>query len=222
MSNVIEVKVPDIGDFKDIPVIELLVKPGDRVEKETSLITLESDKATMEVPSPEAGVVQALQAQSRRQSLPGHGDPDRSRRPAPPRSPCAQCRGPAAKAPPAAPPSAAPAAPLRSPPQPSAANASMSRGDIHAEVMVLGSGPGGYTAAFRAADLGKKVVLIERYATLGGVCLNVGCIPSKALLHAARVHLGSAGDVALRPASSAAPASISTSCAAGKRAWSGG
>ena len=87
--------------------------------------------------------------------------------------------------------------------------------------MVLGSGPGGYTAAFRAADLGKKVVLIERYATLGGVCLNVGCIPSKALLHAARVIAEAAGDVALRSAVRHARASIWTSCAAGRKAWSG-
>ena len=182
MSNVIEVKVPDIGDFKDVPVIELLVKPGDRVEKETSLITLESDKATMEVPSPEAGVVHALRLKVGDKVSQGTLiltlEAAGSSAAAP--APVAE----APKPPPA--PSPAPAAAPALAAQPSAVSP-QATGDIHAEVMVLGSGPGGYTAAFRAADLGKKVVLIERYATLGGVCLNVGCIPSKALLHAARV-----------------------------------
>jgi dihydrolipoamide dehydrogenase len=183
MGNVIEVKVPDIGDFADIPVIELLVKPGDRVEKETALITLESDKATMEVPSPEAGTVQALKIKVGDKvsqgtlilTLEAAG---------------AVAAAPAAEAPTAVVPPVTPSAAGATPaPAPLASSLSplASRGDFHAEVMVLGSGPGGYTAAFRAADLGKKVVLIERYATLGGVCLNVGCIPSKALLHAARV-----------------------------------
>lgn len=174
MSNIIEVKVPDIGDFKDIPVIEVLVKAGDSIAKEDSLVSLESDKATMEVPSPEAGVVKELKVKvgdkvsegSLILILEASG---------------AQAKAPAQKseAPKSEMPQAAAAAPAKSAP--------VVQGDIHAEVVVLGSGPGGYTAAFRAADLGKKVVLIERYASLGGVCLNVGCIPSKALLHAARV-----------------------------------
>jgi dihydrolipoamide dehydrogenase len=168
MSKVVEVKVPDIGDYKNIPVIDVMVKAGDVIGQEDSLITLESDKATMEVPSPYAGVVKELKLKVGDKVSQGslilllEAE---------------QAAQAAAAAPPAAP---APVAPPT--PQPVAA-----RGDYHAEVMVLGSGPGGYTAAFRAADLGKKVVLIERYATLGGVCLNVGCIPSKALLHAARV-----------------------------------
>jgi dihydrolipoamide dehydrogenase len=184
LPNVIEVRVPDIGDFKDVPVIELLVKPGDAVAAEDSLITLESDKATMEVPAPTAGVVQELKVKVGDKVSQGT------------LILMLQVSGAAAAATPAAAPAPAPAvsapaasAPAAAPaPKPaSAAPASVAKGDAHAEVVVLGSGPGGYTAAFRAADLGKKVVLIERYADLGGVCLNVGCIPSKALLHAARV-----------------------------------
>src|SRR5882672_9687137 len=179
----IEIKVPDIGDFKDVPVIELLVKPGDKVSKEDSLVTLESDKATMEVPSTHAGTVKEVKVKIgdkvSKGTLIAILDTD------------------------AAQPSAAPTAPAQQAVTPAQAGTqSSSRGglrealtstlasldaDLHAEVLVLGAGPGGYTAAFRAADLGKKVVLVERYPTLGGVCLNVGCIPSKALLHAARV-----------------------------------
>jgi dihydrolipoamide dehydrogenase len=184
MSSVIEVKVPDIGDFKDIPIIEVLVKPGDSVNKEDSLVTLESDKATMEVPSPEAGVVKEIKVKLGDKVSQGtailllESDGASAKAPA----------APAAKAEAPRPPAPAPAAPTRAPAAAApAAPRPVPQGDFHAEVMVLGSGPGGYTAAFRAADLGKKVVLIERYATLGGVCLNVGCIPSKALLHAARV-----------------------------------
>jgi dihydrolipoamide dehydrogenase len=175
MSSVIEVKVPDIGDFKDVPVIEVLVKPGDSIKKEDSLVTLESDKATMEVPAPEAGVVKELRVKLGDKVSQGavilllESDG-------------AVARVPKAEAPRPVPVSAAP------PVAPAVGLAGpLAKGDLHAEVMVLGSGPGGYTAAFRAADLGKKVVLVERYADLGGVCLNVGCIPSKALLHAARV-----------------------------------
>ena len=177
MSQLIEIKVPDIGDFKDIPVIEVLVKPGDRINKEDALITLESDKATMEVPSPQSGVIKEIKVKVGDKLSEGsvvltlEGATDGA--------PAAKtdAPGPAAVAP-------APKAPVA----PSVtSSAPVARGDIHAEVVVLGSGPGGYTAAFRAADLGKKVVLIERYPVLGGVCLNVGCIPSKALLHAARV-----------------------------------
>jgi dihydrolipoamide dehydrogenase len=175
MSSVIEVKVPDIGDFKDVPVIEVLVKPGDSIKKEDSLVTLESDKATMEVPAPEAGVVRELRVKLGDKVSEGAVilllEPDG-----------AAAKAPKAEAPRPAPATAAP------PAAPAVFSAGpLAKGDYHAEVMVLGSGPGGYTAAFRAADLGKKVVLIERYADLGGVCLNVGCIPSKALLHAARV-----------------------------------
>ena len=158
MAKLIEVKVPDIGDFKDVEVIEVLVKPGDAIAKEQSLITLESDKATMEIPSPEAGVVKALAVKLGDKVSQG--------------SPVLTLEAGAAEAPRAQ----APATP-----QPAAA------GDIECDVLVLGAGPGGYSAAFRAADLGMNTVLVERYGTLGGVCLNVGCIPSKALLHAAAV-----------------------------------
>jgi len=158
----IEVKVPDIGDFKDVPVIGVFVKAGDTVAKDDPLVELESDKATMEVPSPAAGKVAAVAVKEGDKVSEG--------------SLILTLEGEAAGA---APRAEAP----RAAPAPSAAPA----GDLHAEVVVLGSGPGGYTAAFRAADLGKKVVLIEKDPTLGGVCLNVGCIPSKALLHAAKV-----------------------------------
>ena len=179
MSNLIEVKVPDIGDFKNIPVIEVLVKPGDRINKEDALITLESDKATMEVPSPQAGVIREIKVKvgdklsegSMVLLLEGAGA----------EVPAAKAEAPRPGPAPVAAAPMAPAAPAVT------SSVAITKGDIHAEVMVLGSGPGGYTAAFRAADLGKQVVLVERYPVLGGVCLNVGCIPSKALLHAARV-----------------------------------
>ena len=177
MTQVVEIKIPDIGDFKDVPVIELFVAPGDKIEKETSLITLETDKASMEVPSPEAGVIQAVKVKVGDKVSEGSviltlavADQVTTSINTENNTPAASDRTvatPAANAEPQA--------------------ATIPTGDIHAEVVVLGAGPGGYTAAFRAADLGKKVVLIERYATLGGVCLNVGCIPSKALLHAAKV-----------------------------------
>src|SRR5438874_5767547 len=155
----IEVKVPDIGDFKDVEVIEVLVKPGDAVAKEQSLITLESDKATMEIPSPGAGVVKELRIKLGDKVSQG--------------SPILVLES--------AQPQKRPAAPQPAPPAPSAS------ADLECDIVVLGAGPGGYSAAFRAADLGLKTVLVERYPTLGGVCLNVGCIPSKALLHVARV-----------------------------------
>jgi dihydrolipoamide dehydrogenase len=171
MSKVIEVKVPDIGDFKNVPVIEVLVRPGDSVNKEDSLITLESDKATMEVPSPAAGVIKELKLKVGDKVSQGTSiltlETD---------------EGVAAKAP-----AAPPVTPPVTPPFAKGGIEGGLKADIHAEVVVLGAGPGGYTAAFRAADLGKKTVLIERYPTLGGVCLNVGCIPSKALLHIAKV-----------------------------------
>jgi dihydrolipoamide dehydrogenase len=176
LSNPLEVRVPDIGDFKDIPVIEVLVRPGDSVKAEDPLVTLESDKATMEVPSPAAGTVGEIRlkvgdkvSQGSLVLLLDTG------------ATATTNQSPTAPAVAAAPPPAAVTTPAPGS-QPATA-----RGDVHAQVVVLGSGPGGYTAAFRAADLGLKVVMIERYPTLGGVCLNVGCIPSKALLHAARV-----------------------------------
>ena len=179
----IEVKVPDIGDFKDVAVIELLVKPGDTVQAEQSLITVESDKASMEIPSSAAGVVKELKLALGDKVNEGalilvlEGE------------------GGAAAAPQAAPAAAAPAptpapapAATASAPAPAPAAASYAGGaDLECDMLVLGAGPGGYSAAFRAADLGMKTVLVERYATLGGVCLNVGCIPSKALLHVAAV-----------------------------------
>ena len=171
-GSVQEIKVPDIGDYKDVPVIEVAVKVGDRVEKEQPLVTLESDKATMDVPSPATGVVKELKVKigdnvsegSVLLLLEGEG----------------AAAAPAPKAAPAPAPAAAAA------PAPQAGSYSGSA-DIECDMLVLGAGPGGYSAAFRSADLGMKTVLVERYATLGGVCLNVGCIPSKALLHTALV-----------------------------------
>ncbi len=177
MSQRIEIKVPDIGDFKDVPIIEIMVKPGDTVEPEQSLITLETDKATMDVPAPAAGVVKEMKVKV--------GDKVSSGSLI---LMLETSAADAAPAPAAAPKKSAPAAaPVATTPTAPVAAAAVAKGDIHAEVVVLGAGPGGYTAAFRAADLGKQVLLIEKYAALGGVCLNVGCIPSKALLHVARV-----------------------------------
>src|SRR5262245_52411867 len=178
----VEVKVPDIGDFKSVDVIEILVKPGDEVAPEQSLITLESDKATMEIPSPSAGTVKSLIVKIGDKV--SEGSPILMLDAAEAKAAAA----PAAKAPPppAAKAPAPPAAPAVTAPA-GAAGTAAGGADITCEVVVLGSGPGGYTAAFRSADLGKNTVLVERYAALGGVCLNVGCIPSKALLHAAKV-----------------------------------
>ena len=167
-----EVKVPDIGDFKDVPVVTVLVSVGDTVAKEDPLIELESDKATMEVPSPAAGKITVIHVKEGDAVSEG--------------TMIVEMEAEGAAEAPKAEKSAAPAkadAPKAAP----AASGDIKKGDVHGEVVVLGSGPGGYTAAFRAADLGKSVVLIEKYSTLGGVCLNVGCIPSKALLHAAKV-----------------------------------
>lgn len=178
MSELIEVKVPDIGDFDAVEVIEVLVKEGDTVEAEDSLITVESDKASMEIPSSASGTVKSmhvklgdqvsegsviltLEAASDSQSTSDNTESNEQ----------------------------APEA-ITSPSEPSASSQADTfdgEADLHAEVVVLGSGPGGYTAAFRAADLGKQVILIERYENIGGVCLNVGCIPSKALLHTAQI-----------------------------------
>ncbi len=183
MPQILEVKIPDIGDFHDIPVIEVMVKPGDVVKAEDSLITLESDKATMDVPAPAAGTVKEVKVKVgdnvSKDSLvlllevsAGAGKPA---------APAAAASTPAKAASPSA--LAAPA----SAPAPAPAGTYKGKVDVECEMLVLGAGPGGYSAAFRAADLGMKTVLVERYAALGGVCLNVGCIPSKALLHVAAV-----------------------------------
>ncbi len=191
MSQIVEVKVPDIGDFDAVPVIELFIKAGDQIAVDDAICTLESDKATMDVPSSAAGTVKEV--------LVAVGDKvgegtvlikveaaaEAAASPAPA----------AAATPTAAPATTTAATRLASAP----AAASHSGGaDLECELLVLGAGPGGYSAAFRAADLGLKTIIVERYATLGGVCLNVGCIPSKALLHVAAVmdeaeHIGSAG-----------------------------
>jgi dihydrolipoamide dehydrogenase len=195
----VEVKVPDIGDFKDVPVIEVFVKPGDTVQPEDPLVTLESDKATMDVPSPAAGVVEALRVQlgdkvsegsvlvllASEQGAAAAAGATKAV-PAP-----AAASGSSAAQQPAAPSRAAAGAAASvsgtsAAPAPAAARHAGSA-DVECEMLVLGSGPGGYSAAFRAADLGMNTVLVERYATIGGVCLNVGCIPSKALLHTAAV-----------------------------------
>jgi dihydrolipoamide dehydrogenase len=173
MSQVIEIKVPDIGDFKDVEIIEVLVQAGDNVESEQGLITLETDKATMEVPSPAAGTVKEMKVKVGDKVSEGSVILMLE----------SSAAAPAEKKAASASQAAAPASPQAAP----TPAARVGKGDIHADVVVLGAGPGGYTAAFRAADLGKQVLLIEKYASLGGVCLNVGCIPSKALLHVAKV-----------------------------------
>ena len=171
-----EVKVPDIGNYTNIPVIEVLVKPGDTVAKDQGLVTLESDKATMEVPSKVAGVIRELKVKLGDEVSEGTVVA------------VIETAGAAAATKSEAPKPDAVPAPATAPPPVSAPAATSGRkADIECQLVVLGAGPGGYTAAFRAADLGQNTVLIERYAALGGVCLNVGCIPSKALLHAARV-----------------------------------
>ena len=185
--SAIDVKVPDIGDFDEVAVIELLVKPGDIVKVEQSLVTVESDKASMEIPSTHAGVVKELKVklgdkvkqgsllvvlESSTQSAPSEQDGS------PPPQPSPGSGGGTKPAVPAPALTTAAVAP---------ASSYAGGADLECDMLVLGAGPGGYSAAFRAADLGMKVVLVERYATLGGVCLNVGCIPSKALLHVAAV-----------------------------------
>ncbi|AOV00920.1 dihydrolipoyl dehydrogenase [Delftia sp. WSY_4] len=179
---IIDIKVPDIGDFAEVGVIELLVQPGDTVAKDQSLITVESDKASMEIPSSHAGVVKELKVKIGDKiaegglilTLEAAGE-------------AAAAPQAAAPAPSAAAPAPAAAAPAASAPAPTAASYAGGAADYDCDVVVLGGGPGGYSAAFRAADLGLNVVIVERYKTLGGVCLNVGCIPSKALLHVAAV-----------------------------------
>ncbi len=186
--DLIEVKVPDIGDFKDVPVIELLVKAGDTVQVDDALVTLESDKATMDVPAPTAGLIREVKVQLGDRVSEGSVIA------------LVEAVATTATAAPSAEPTA-PAAPATTPtastPAPEAGSFT-GQADVSCDMLVLGAGPGGYSAAFRAADLGLSTVLVERYPTLGGVCLNVGCIPSKALLHVAQVleeaqHLSAAG-----------------------------
>ncbi|HST44871.1 MAG TPA: FAD-dependent oxidoreductase, partial [Luteimonas sp.] len=222
MANTIEVKVPDIGGYDDVPVIEVLVAVGDRVARDQGLVTLESDKATMEVPSPEAGVVTALNVKVGDRLSEGGivatlelgvGAADGTPAGEPPAAvaapgavqPATRPAGATAQPGPGgaaaetgvpgiaeADPEQATAAGNRASRAPSAPPATAAadsgrKADVDCALVVLGSGPGGYAAAFRAADLGVDTVLVERHAQLGGVCLNVGCIPSKALLHAAAV-----------------------------------
>lgn len=203
MTQMVDVMIPDIGDFEEVEVVEILVSPGDDVEAGDSLISIESDKATVEVPSPQAGVVREILVQLGDRVSQG--------------SPIARIEAPeaasteeaaaATAAPPKEPTSPEPAA--QAPREPASIESrerrSFTPSDRHAEVLVLGGGPGGYTAAFRAADLGKEVILVERYPTLGGVCLNVGCIPSKALLHIAEV-ISEARELTARGVDFGAPA----------------
>ncbi|RUQ36843.1 MAG: dihydrolipoyl dehydrogenase [Candidatus Competibacteraceae bacterium] len=171
--SLMEVKVPDIGDFKGVSVIAVLVKAGDAIAAEDPLIVLESDKASMEVPAPAAGVVQDVKIKVGDKV--SEGDL------------ILMLEASAAQAAAAPAPAAAPVASAATPVAAPVAGSFAGAADIECEMLVLGAGPGGYSAAFRSADLGMKTVLVERYATLGGVCLNVGCIPSKALLHVAAV-----------------------------------
>jgi len=197
----IDIKIPDIGDFKEVAVIEVLVKPGDTIKVEQSLITVESDKASMEIPSSHAGVVKALKVKlgdkvgegSVVLSLDVDGSASSASADA---AGASSVSSGTANAVPAAASPAAPSGPVSGSSNavaPASASTATTVGDdgspfdMDCDLLVLGAGPGGYSAAFRAADLGLRVVLVERYATLGGVCLNVGCIPSKALLHVAAV-----------------------------------
>ena len=172
MSNLTTIEVPDIGDFKEVEIIEILVNEGDTVELDQSLLTVESDKASMEIPAPMAGEITSILVKVGDKISMGSSIVmmETSESTAAPAS-TTESEAPAATAPAASTPAAT----------------SSSGADMQTEVVVIGAGPGGYTAAFRAADLGKSVVLIERYPDLGGVCLNVGCIPSKALLHTAQI-----------------------------------
>ncbi len=194
MSQLVEVRVPDIGDFKDIPIIELLSKAGDTVQVEDALMTLESDKATLDVPSPVAGVIQEMKVKLGDKVSTGtlvatvmvsetaSATVEQTAKVGVGETATKTVTASSASA------SAAPSAPTA--PAPGAATITSTfagKVDLICDLLVLGAGPGGYSAAFRAADLGLKTVLVERYSTLGGVCLNVGCIPSKALLHVAQV-----------------------------------
>lgn len=190
-----ELNVPDIGDFAEVEVIEVLVAVGDSIKAEQSLVTVESDKASMEIPAAKAGVVKAVLVKVGDKITEGSAlvqieeaapADDAKASTAPPAASSAPAAKPAAGSPAAGTPAAGTPAAAKPASAPAAASFSGSA-DVQCDVLVLGAGPGGYSAAFRAADLGLSVVLVERYATLGGVCLNVGCIPSKALLHTAAV-----------------------------------
>ena len=191
--SLVELKVPDIGDFKDVDVVEVNIKPGDAVEIEQGVLTLESDKASIEVPSDVVGTVKEVKIKAGDKVSQGTvialvetaaaAAAAPAEKPAAPKEAAAEAPAPK-EAPAAKPAETAPAA--SSAPAPKAGSFSGSA-DIQCDMLVLGAGPGGYSAAFRAADLGMNTVLVERYPTLGGVCLNVGCIPSKALLHAALI-----------------------------------
>ena len=198
---IIDIKVPDIGDFAEVAIIEVLVKPGDTIKAEQSLITVESDKASMEIPSSHAGVVKELKVKLGDKIAEGsvvltlevEGAAPAAATPAPAPAPAVseqkQAQAPAPQA----------QAAINA-----VASSFAGTADLDCDVLVLGGGPGGYSAAFRAADLGLKVIIVERYATLGGVCLNVGCIPSKALLHVAHVidetaHMGDVGVTFAKP-----------------------
>ena len=192
MSKLVEVTLPDIGDFESVDIIELLVAPGDDIAVEDPLITLESDKATMNIPSPYAGKVKELQVAVGGKISQGGVILSME---------LASGAGSGAS------------------PQPVAAPGGAAKTvNMQAEVVVLGAGPGGYTAAFRAADLGRKVVLVERYPQLGGVCLNVGCIPSKALLHAAAI-INETPRWRIWASVSVHPRSTWTSCARARTRW---
>ena len=187
----LEIRVPDIGDFRDVEVIELMVKEGEKIAKDRSLVLVESDKASMEIPSPEAGVVRELKVKlgdkvaegSVILTLEAAGEAAAAAPAAAPEVQAASAQPASVSAPNASQSQSAPAPAAPAP----VASSYAGHVDLEADVVVIGGGPGGYSAAFRAADLGLKVVLVERYKTLGGVCLNVGCIPSKALLHVAAV-----------------------------------
>ena len=184
--SLVEVKVPDIGDFKDVDVIEVNIKPGDVIENEQALLTLESDKASIEVPSDTAGTVKEVRVKTGDKVSQGTiiAIVESSAEAAPAKAAKEPEKAPAqTDAKPQAAPAPAPKQPAAAP----QAGSFSGNADIECDMVVLGSGPGGYSAAFRSADLGMKTVLVERYSTLGGVCLNVGCIPSKALLHTALV-----------------------------------
>src|SRR5690554_2416415 len=178
--SIVEVRVPDIGDFEGVEVIDVLVSEGDEINENQDIITLESDKAAMEIPSTASGRITSLKVKVGDKL--SEGDLILT----------VESQGEAA-AQPEQPAQAEKA--VESTPTAAAPTALRGESDIHAEVLVLGSGPGGYTAAFRAADLGKQVVMVERHERIGGVCLNVGCIPSKALLHTAQI-INEAGHMA--------------------------
>ena len=197
MSDTLEIKVPDIGDFKEVEVIEVLVAEGDTIQAEQSLVTVESDKASMEIPASQGGVVKKLKVKVGDKVAMGSVllelEAAGAEAPAAARKPSGDTQASAQPAADAGTPAKPAAAQPSTKPEKAAASAAPAAAqydgdaDLDCDMLVLGAGPGGYSAAFRAADLGLKTVLVERYATLGGVCLNVGCIPSKALLHVAAV-----------------------------------